>query len=74
MGWLLSLALLSGSVGVAGYEMGWNAGAATLAAGMVAVPLAAVLWALTCEHLQVIGLAAGTTLLSIGLAASADRS
>lgn len=73
MTWLLSLVLLTGSVGVASHELGWDAEAAVFTAGVVGLFLAAVLWALNREYAQLLGLAAAATLLSIGLAAFSAR-
>ncbi|MBI2765784.1 MAG: DUF2157 domain-containing protein [Chloroflexi bacterium] len=65
MSWLLSLVLLTSSVGVAGSELGANAETAGLAAGGAALVLASVLWLLNRTDLQVFGLAGASLTLSI---------
>lgn len=67
--WLLATALATATVAIATHEAGWDEENTALAAGLSAVAVAVVLWALSQTHAQVIGLSAALFLLALSFTA-----
>lgn len=67
--WLAGGALVAGSAAIAASNAGWAEENVVLAAGTVGTVLALLLWALSPEHPQVVGIAAALFLLSMAFGA-----
>lgn len=71
--WLTGGALISGATALAADSAGWHTDDSQLATGIVATVLALALWAVSPGHPQVIGIAAGTYMLTIALGGRSDE-
>jgi uncharacterized membrane protein len=73
MAWLAAAALLTGAVAVSGAEADWEPEAIVLVSGLGGTVIALVLWVLSPSHAQLLGIAAGLFLVSIGVGANAGE-
>jgi uncharacterized membrane protein len=71
--WLAGTALCAGSAAVIGANADWKPEDCALAAGIVGSTIALALWAIGPSHPQVVGMAAGLAVLSIGLGGRTDE-
>lgn len=70
--WMLSVALLAGTVAVAGNELDIDDRDWLVYAGLAATALALVLWVVAPSHPQILGVAAALVLLASGIGAFPD--